>query len=144
MTEDIRWEQRFSNFNKALNKLSQAVALAGKEDLSELEVEGLIQRFEYTYELAWKTLQDLIKQQGLTDINGHGQVLNQAFQMGLINNAESWRRLKKSRELTSHTYDSETAQIIAEAIINEYFDLFKFLQAKLESQKSGSTGNLFS
>lgn len=91
MTEDIRWEQRFSNFNKALNKLSQAVALAGKEELSELEVEGLIQRFEYTYELAWKTLQDLIKQQGLTDINGPGQVLTQAFQMGLINNAESWR-----------------------------------------------------
>ncbi|WP_194976427.1 nucleotidyltransferase substrate binding protein [Aquiflexum lacus] len=144
MTEDIRWEQRFSNFNKALNKLSQAVALAGKEELSELEVEGLIQRFEYTYELAWKTLQDLIKQQGLTDINGPGQVLTQAFQMGLINNAESWRRLKKSRELTSHTYDSETAQIIAEAIINEYFELFKFLQEKLENQRSGRTGNLFS
>lgn len=144
MTEDIRWEQRFSNFNKALNKLSQAVALAGKEELSELEVEGLIQRFEYTYELAWKTLQDLIKQQGLTDINGPGQVLTQAFQMGLINNAESWRRLKKSRELTSHTYDSETAQIIAEAIINEYFELFKFLQEKLENQRSGRIGNLFS
>ncbi len=144
MNEDIRWEQRFSNFNKALNKLSQAVALAGNEDLSELEVEGLIQRFEYTYELAWKTLQDLIKQQGFSDINGPGQVLKQALQMGLINNAESWRRLKKSRELTSHTYDSEAAQIIAEAIINEYFDLFKFLQAKLESQKGGSTGNLFS
>jgi nucleotidyltransferase substrate binding protein (TIGR01987 family) len=144
MTEDIRWEQRFSNFNKALNKLSQAVALAGKEELSELEVEGLIQRFEYTYELAWKTLQDLIKQQGLTDINVPGQVLTQAFQMGLINNAESWRRLKKSRELTSHTYDSETAQIIAEAIINEYFELFKFLQEKLENQRSGRTGNLFS
>lgn len=144
MTEDIRWEQRFSNFNKALNKLSQAVALAGKEELSELEVEGLIQRFEYTYELAWKTLQDLIKQQGLTDINGPGQVLTQAFQMGLINNAESWRRLKKSRELTSHTYDSETAQIIAKAIINEYFELFKFLQEKLENQRSGRIGNLFS
>ncbi len=47
MTEDIRWEQRFSNFNKVLSKLSQAVSQAGKEELSELEVEGLIQRFEY-------------------------------------------------------------------------------------------------
>jgi len=144
MTEDIRWEQRFSNFNKALSKLSQAVSQAGKEELSELEVEGLIQRFESTYELAWKTLQDLIKQQGYSDINGPGKVLNQAFQMGLINNAEGWRRLKKSRELTSHTYDSETAKVIAEAIIKEYYNLFKFLQEKLEDQRSGRIGNLFS
>lgn len=143
MTADIRWEQRFSNFNKALHKLSQAVTQAGIEKLSELEIEGLIQRFEYTYELAWKTLQDLIKQHGFSDIYGPGQVLNQAFQLGLINNAEGWRRLKKSRELTSHTYDSETAQKIAEAIINEYFDLFKFLQEKLENQKSGKKGDLF-
>lgn len=143
MTEDIRWEQRFSNFNKAMSKLSQAVAQASTEKLSELEVEGLIQRFEYTYELAWKTLQDLIKQQGIVDINGPGQVLNQAFQMGLISNAESWRRLKKSRELTSHTYNSETARAISDSIIKEYFGLFKFLQEKLESFRSGKTGNLF-
>lgn len=144
MTEDIRWEQRFSNLNKVLSKLSQAVSQAVKEELSELEVEGLIQRFESTYELAWKTLQDLIKQQGYSDINGPGEVLNQAFQMGLINNAEGWRRLKKSRELTSHTYDSETAKVIAEAIIKEYYNLFKFLQEKLEDQRSGRIGNLFS
>jgi nucleotidyltransferase substrate binding protein (TIGR01987 family) len=143
MTEDIRWEQRFSNFNKAMSKLSQAVAQASTEKLSELEVEGLIQRFEYTYELAWKTLQDLIKQQGIVDINGPGQVLNQAFQMGLISNAESWRRLKKSRELTSHTYNSETAREISDSIIKEYFGLFNFLQEKLESFRSGKTGNLF-
>lgn len=97
-----------------------------------------------TYELAWKTLQDLIRQQGYSDINGPGKVLNQAFQMGLINNAEGWRRLKKSRELTSHTYDSETAKVIAEAIIKEYYNLFKFLQEKLEDQRSGRIGNLFS
>ncbi|MEX1014720.1 MAG: nucleotidyltransferase substrate binding protein [Candidatus Paceibacterota bacterium] len=144
MTEDIRWEQRFSNYNKALNKLSQAVTQAGDKGLSELEVEGLIQRFEYTYELAWKTLQDFIKQQGYTEINGPGQVLNQAFQMGLINNAQSWRRLKKSRKLTSHTYDSKTAKIIADAIIKEYYDLFTFLRERLDNLKSGKTGNLFS
>ncbi|NHE56163.1 nucleotidyltransferase substrate binding protein [Cyclobacterium plantarum] len=144
MTEDIRWEQRFSNYDKALNKLSQAVTQAGDKGLSELEVEGLIQRFEYTYELAWKTLQDFIKQQGYTEINGPGQVLNQAFEMGLINNPQSWRRLKKSRELTSHTYDSKTAKIIADAIIKEYYGLFTFLWEKLDKLKSGKTGNLFS
>ncbi|MBD3627787.1 nucleotidyltransferase substrate binding protein [Cyclobacterium sp.] len=144
MTEGIRWEQRFSNYDKALNKPSQAVTQAGDKGLSELEVEGLIQRFEYTYELAWKTLQDFIKQQGYTEINGPGQVLNQAFEMGLINNPQSWRRLKKSRELTSHTYDSKTAKIIADAIIKEYYGLFTFLWEKLDKLKSGKTGNLFS
>lgn len=144
MTEDIRLEQRFSNYNKALNKLSQAVTQAGDKGLSELEVEGLIQRFEYTYELAWKTLQDFIKHQGYTEINGPGQVLNQALEMGLINNPQSWRRLKKSRELTSHTYDSKTARIIADAITKEYYDLFMFLREKPDNLKSGKTGNLFS
>ncbi len=141
MDKDIRWEQRFSNFNKALNKLEEAVTL--EKELSELETEGVIQRFEYTYELAWKTLQDLIAYKGFEGINGPGAVLLQAYKLGLIKNAEAWRRLKRSRELTSHTYDSDTAKEINKAIKVEYFDLFKFLQKKLEEERSGSTGNLF-
>lgn len=64
MANDVRWEQRFVNFNRAYSKLNEAIGLSNSESLSELEIEGLIQRFEYTYELAWKTLQDLIKKKG--------------------------------------------------------------------------------
>jgi len=58
MEKDIRWKQRFNNFNKALERLEKASLLSKSETLSELEIEGLIQRFEYIYELGWKTLQD--------------------------------------------------------------------------------------
>ena len=57
--EDIRWLQRFSNYEKALNQLRNAIHLAKKRELSDLEQQGMIQAFEYTHELAWKTLKDL-------------------------------------------------------------------------------------
>ena len=134
--EDIRWKQRFSNYQKALKKVSEVVEESSLEDLSELEVEGLIQRFEYTYELAWNTLQDLFKHRGYTDITGPTPVLEQAFKDGFIEDAEGWRRLKRSRQLTSHTYDSSTAEEIAKEVVEEYHGLFKQLEEKLEKLKS--------
>jgi len=134
--KDIRWEQRFSNYQKALKRISEVVDKSNLEDLSELEVEGFIKRFEYTYELAWLTLQDLFKHQSYTDITGPGPVFEQAFKNELINNADGWQRLKKSRQLTSHTYDSNTAKEIAQEVINEYYGLFKHLEEKLEKLKS--------
>ena len=81
---DIRWEQRFSNYSKALAKLEQVATREDVNSLSELEQEGMIQRFEYTYELAWKTLQDLLEHKGYTDIKGPTPVLEQAFKDGYI------------------------------------------------------------
>ena len=69
MVEDIRWEQRFMNFKKALARL-QMVQASDLASLSDLEKEGLIQRFEYTYELSWKTLQDFLRYKGYTDFAG--------------------------------------------------------------------------
>ncbi|WP_339702357.1 nucleotidyltransferase substrate binding protein [Algoriphagus aquimarinus] len=142
MEEDIRWQQRFSNFNKAFSKLSQAVTQAKEKKLSELETEGLIQRFEYTYVLAWKTLQDYIKDLGIPDVNGPSKVLQEALKMELISDSEGWVKLKKSREKTSHTYDPETAEEIKELILDQFFQLFVELQAKLESERSGNQGLL--
>jgi nucleotidyltransferase substrate binding protein (TIGR01987 family) len=138
MEEDIRWQLRFSNFNKAFSKLSQAVKQAKEKKLSELETEGLIQRFEYTYELAWKTLQDYIKDIGIAHINGPSKVLQEALKMKLITDFEGWSKLKKSREKTSHTYDPETAKEIKELILDLFFKLFSDLQTKLESERSGN------
>jgi len=142
--KDIRWEQRFSNFKKALAKLESVVLHTAYEDLSELEKEGLIQRFEYTFELAWKTLQDLLEYKGYQDITGPNPVLEQSLKDGYITNESQWRRMKKSRELTSHTYNSETADEIAGNIVNLYFKLLKDLELRLEGERgSGIQKQIF-
>lgn len=132
---DIRWQQRFANYKKALAKLSEVVE-GRDDDLSELEQEGLIQRFEYTFELAWKTLQDLLHHKGYLNISGPSPVLDQAFRDGYIVDAEGWKAMKKSRELTSHTYNSETAEGIASSIRLSYHDLLADLAAKLEEERN--------
>jgi nucleotidyltransferase substrate binding protein (TIGR01987 family) len=135
--KDIRWEQRFSNYKKALAKLEQIAAHKLLSELSELETEGLIQRFEYTFELAWKTLQDLLEHKGYQDIAGPNPVLEQALKDGYIQSEKGWRQMKKSRELTSHTYNSDTAEDIAEDIIELYYDLLKALETKLDEERLG-------
>ena len=140
---DIRWIQRFSNYKKALAKLEQVVTDKDLDDLSELEKEGLIQRFEYTFELAWKTLQDLLEYKGYRDIAGPNPVLEQALKDGYLQNEKGWRNMKKSRELTSHTYNSKTAEDIAEDIVEEYYNLLKALEKRLEEERGGKQSSIF-
>ena len=142
-SNDIRWEQRFANYKKALAKLTEIAQDGQVERLSELEREGLIQRFEYTFELAWKTLQDLLRNKGYLDIAGPNPVLAQAFMDGYITDGEGWKKMKKARELTSHTYNSDTAEAIAEAVIASYFHLLKGLEQRLDQERSGSQSTFF-
>lgn len=134
MQPDIRWQQRFSSLQKAFDQLEKAVALTS---YSNLEREGLIQRFEYNYELSWKTLQDLLEYKGYPDIKGPRPVIEQAYKDGYIADGLTWMAMKKSREATSHTYDENTARAIAAAIKNEYFAVFKALLIRLQDEKNG-------
>jgi nucleotidyltransferase substrate binding protein (TIGR01987 family) len=128
---DIRWKQRFANFSKAFEKLNAIVVEAEVRPLSEIEIEGLIQRFEYTYELAWKTLQDLLRERGYTELAGPGPVLEQALQDGLIADTVTWRKLKKARELTSHTYDEATAASVYKDVRTLFFPALAQLKEHL-------------
>lgn len=134
-SNDVRWLQRLDNFKKAFFKLKEAVEAVA---LSDLEKEGLIQRFEYTYELAWKTLQDLLEAKGYLDIKGPTPVLQQAFQDGYITDGDAWMMLKKSRENTSHTYNKEIAEEMIENIHSSYFSLFEKLLSRLEREAAKS------
>ncbi|GGH15996.1 nucleotidyltransferase substrate binding protein [Mucilaginibacter phyllosphaerae] len=138
--KDIRWIQRFSNYRKALNQLEKFIL---KGDLSELEEQGLIKAFEYTYELAWNTLKDYLEYQGITNIIGSRDVIREAFKSELIVNGDSWMQMLQSRNLTSHSYNEDTADEIVSAILNNYFDEFKTLESKLESLRSGTQNDLF-
>ncbi len=129
---DIRWIQRFSNYEKAFGQLSKYV---DRQDLNELEKQGLIKAFEYTYELAWKTLQDLLKEKGYKDVVGPKPVIEQSFQDGYIENGEGWLKMHNSRNLTSHTYNEETAEEIIEKIQSEYFALLNDLHLRLQAEK---------
>ncbi len=131
--KDIRWQQRFSNFNKAFDQLQRFVR---HHDLNEMEIQGLIKAFEYTFELSWKTLQDLLKEKGYFDIIGPKPVIEQSFQDGYISDGKGWMRMHKSRNLTSHTYDEDTAREIVTSIRDDYFVLFGQLQKRLEEEST--------
>ena len=139
--KDIRWEQRFSNYAKAFRKLASAVdvvkeAMEGDqiqigESLQEILKEGLIQRFEYTYQLAWNVMKDYAEYQGNNEIGGSRDATREAFKMGLITDAESWMDMIKSRNETSHTYNEKIANAIVEAILARYVTEFKAFQQHL-------------
>ncbi|NJN28824.1 MAG: nucleotidyltransferase [Cyclobacteriaceae bacterium] len=126
----VRWKTRYQNYHKALLKLERAVT---QTSLTELEQEGLIQRFEFTFELAWKTLQDLLVFSGYADILGPRPVLEQSLHDGYIENSMGWARMLKSRNETTHTYDESTARRIVTEIQSDYFPLLKKLDEKLKS-----------
>ena len=132
---DIRWLQRFENFRKALAKLNRAVYIVSKTtdlggDIDELLEEGLIQRFEYTHELAWKVMKDYAEYQGYTDIQGSRDAFRKSLEMGIIED-ELWMESINDRNLTSHNYDDTTAHNILKAIIDDYFPLFNAFEKKM-------------
>lgn len=129
--ENIRWKQRFSNFRKAFAELKEGVFLAKERSLSKLEEQGLIQGFEYTYELAWNTLKDFLQDQGSQNIFGSRDAIQEAFKVGLIKDGDKWMEMFKDRNKTSHTYNSQTAKEISAAILTTYYDLFDELEIKL-------------
>ncbi|MBD5355875.1 MAG: nucleotidyltransferase [Bacteroides sp.] len=131
--KDIRWIQRFNNYRRALAKLSTAVKTMTSEsdfssDIDELLKEGLIRRFEYTHELAWKVMKDYAEYQGYTEIRGSRDAFRKGLMMDIIDSPD-WMDSIEDRNLTSHNYDEETANEIYEGIINKYYPLFvKFEQ----------------
>jgi len=135
MTEqDIRWLQRFSNFKKAFNQLDSAVQLSEERELSDLEKQGLIQAFEYTYELSWNMIRDYFRWQGNTGITGSRDAIREAFANGLIEDGDGWMRMLKDRNRTSHTYNEETAQEILKNILKLYHPLFVALQTRMADE----------
>ena len=127
---DIRWIQRFNHFKKALNQLTKFIE---KGKLNELEQQGVIQSFEYTYELAWNTLKDYFEHQGETGIHGSRDAFRLAFKRGLIEDGETWMDMIESRALTTHAYNEDVAKAIADKIFNRYFSEFQTLRTKMES-----------
>tara|TARA_R110001592_G_scaffold2039_6_gene12695 strand:- start:1744 stop:2181 length:438 start_codon:yes stop_codon:yes gene_type:complete len=137
--KDIRWKQRFQNFKKAYSQLSK---FFDKPELNELEEQGLIQAFEYTYELSWLLIKDFYKDQGETEIQGSKDAFRLAFNRNLIKDGQLWLNMVEDRKLTVHTYNESTAHKIHANIKSHYFALFGSLLKTFEELSSGSQKSL--
>ena len=131
IAKDIRWHQRFSNLEKAYKEFASANSLL---NYSKLERSGLIQTFEFTFELAWKTLQDLLLSRGYQGLNGPRPVIEQCFQDGIIEDGENWLKMLLSRNLSTHSYNEKTAEELLQIIKNIYYPLITQLMNKLRQE----------
>lgn len=127
---DIRWQQRLANYKKALSQLTKFIE---KGELNELEEQGLIKAFEYTYELAWNVIKDFLASRGNNSIYGSRDAIREAFSTGLVDDGEGWMAMYADRNKTSHTYNEETADEIMRNVVARYFPLFLALKEKMES-----------
>jgi nucleotidyltransferase substrate binding protein (TIGR01987 family) len=133
---DVRWQQRFANYKKALAQLKNAVELSRQRALSQLEKQGVIQAFEFTHELAWNVLKDYLQDQGNQAIKGSKDATREAFKVELIVDGEQWMAMIQSRNVSSHTYDEQTAEQMVTVIIRDYFPLFEVLQTEMSKYLS--------
>lgn len=134
--QDIRWLQRLSNYQRALGQLTRAVELAQSRPLSELERQGLIQAFEFVFELAWNLMKDYFVYQGNPAITGSRDAIRTAFKQGLVVDGEGWMEMIKSRNQTAHAYNESIAIEIAERILARYQDLFVQFQQRMQGLAS--------
>ena len=131
--QDIRWIQRFNNFLKAFSHLESAINKHQNDGVSDLEEQGLIQRFEFTQELAWKVIKDYFEYQGNTNITGSRDAAREAFKNGLITDGDGWMEMINSRNMSSHTYNEDISKEIVKNITERYFDLFVAFKDKMKT-----------
>ena len=123
-------EQMLISFGKACRQLE---SLLEENDSSDKARDAAIHRFEFVFELAWKSLQKVLLKREMLQVGSPKQAFAQAFNLGWIKDEGLWLDMLRSRNLTSHTYDEETAKRVYNRI-RDYFpylkELFSFLEAK--------------
>lgn len=128
--KEIRWKQRFENFNKSYKLLKK---YSTQTITTELERAGIIQFFEMTFELAWKVLKDYLESQGY-DVKSPRETVKQAFQIELIENGHIWIDALSNRDLTTHTYDEELAEKMTKEILTIYLPELEKMHNKLSKE----------
>ncbi|MDQ6762896.1 MAG: nucleotidyltransferase substrate binding protein [Bacteroidota bacterium] len=129
--EEERWIERFENFCRALHQLETALQ---QKKVSVLEKDGVIQRFEFTMELAWKTIQDILNSRGYIDLKGPKPVIKQAFRDGIISDGQEWINMLEDRNKSTHLYDETLALEIFDKIQLQYLSLLTGFKAKISNQ----------
>ena len=128
--KEIRWKQRFENFEKTYKLLKK---YSDKPICNELEKAGIIHFFEIAFELVWKVLKDYLENEGYM-VKSPRETIKQAFQIGLIDNGHIWIDALADRNLTTHTYDEELASKMAIEIISLYLPELEKMYDKLSKE----------
>lgn len=124
-----RFDERRSEFEKALNRLEEAL----KEEETDIVIDGVLHRFEFTFELAWKTMKDYLEYVGVIDKTGSPrEIIQSAFQYGMIKNGDAWINMMLARNSLSHLYDEEKSRNIYKDIKEIYLELLRNLNQKLD------------
>jgi nucleotidyltransferase substrate binding protein (TIGR01987 family) len=136
--EDVRWKQRFENFEKAYRLFREIFVDGNPQELSDLEQTGGVQRFEFTFELAWKTLKDYLIHQGVgTDELTARPTIKEGFAARILTDGKTWIDMLETRNKLAHTYDEQTFRHEIKRIVTHYppaFEqLYTYLKARLES-----------
>ena len=131
-TQDIRWQQRFSQFEKAFLLLQDAIDI---DKPSVVERAGLIQFFEMAFELAWKLLKDFEEAEGFI-VKSPREAIKQAFQANIISQGHDWIDALEDRNLTTHTYNENIAIAVEQKIRNKYFPCLQQLYLDFNSKVS--------
>ncbi len=126
-----RFEERKQDLAKATERLKEAL----NEKETEIAIDGTLHRFEFTFELAWKTMKDLMEYNGIIETTGSPrEVLRTAFQNGIIEDGEAWINMMLARNSLSHLYDEETSRKIYKDIKEKYIVLIEKLNEVLEEK----------
>lgn len=129
--KEIRWKQRYENLSKAFLRLEEAIGAF--DTLSVLEKEGLIQRFEYTFELSWNTLKDYLEAQGVEAVFPR-EVIKSAFAAGILGDGEAWMEMLEHRNLMAHTYNEQRFLKALDRILRVYYPELQKLMRYFEER----------
>ncbi|NTV66867.1 MAG: nucleotidyltransferase [Chlorobaculum sp.] len=139
MNQDIRWKQRFENYDRAFNLLQSAFLSRTLDDFSDLELEGLIQRFEFSFELAWKTMKDFLEDSGIQIVPVTPKsVIKEAFAAKVIDDGQGWIDMMLERNLLTHTYDEKRFRSALVNIWNKYLPLLKAFHQWMQNRYRNS------
>lgn len=131
--QDIRWKQRFENFEKAFLFFESAVE---KESYTPIEIGGLVQAFEFTFELGWKTVKDYLEEQGI-DTRFPREAIKEGFNTQIVEDGHSWLHMLEKRNELSHTYNESVAKNAVDIIKNRYYPAIRQVYHYFKERKYG-------
>ncbi|MFH2032759.1 MAG: nucleotidyltransferase substrate binding protein [Bacteroidota bacterium] len=135
MNNELRWKQRFQNFEKAYKTLNRALDRFEAEPEDEMLQMALVQTFEFTFELSWNTMKDYLENEGFDEVKNSKQTIRTAFRAELIYDAEKWMDVIQKRNLASHTYNQSILEETVKYIKEEFYPLVRKLYEDLKNRR---------